>query len=223
MSKTKVALGLFGVVVVVLIFAWRPVFFQVGGGLVSMGHSMQEAVDGFDNDGQVGTPDQLLERIELHNRESSTAKAILNDPRQKPEALIVMCVDPRLDAKLVLGDTRDYYDVVRMPGSVLTEELMESIELGVIEHEVKVVAFTTHTDCAMEAVAHSDHADHFPTLSKALLEREHTYQEFLLRPAIAERIAAGKLIVKRFRIDTKTSRLMPEGATAQADAAPAAH
>lgn len=219
MSKSKVVLGGLVVVAGVLIFAWRPVLFQLGGGFVSIGHSMQEAVDGFERGGEVGTPSDLLARIELHNAESSTAKQVLNDPRQKPEALIVMCVDPRLDAKLVLGDTRDYYDVVRMPGSVLTEELMEAIELGVSEHKVKVVAFTTHTDCAMEALAHSDHADHFPALSRSLLEREATYQQFLRRPIIAEKVASGDLIVKRFRIDTTTSKLMPETSVAEAPGA----
>ncbi|MCB9651063.1 MAG: hypothetical protein H6730_31400 [Deltaproteobacteria bacterium] len=214
MSKSKVILGGLVVVAGVLVFAWRPVLFQLGGGFVSAGHSMQEAVDGFERSGEVGTPQQVLERIEMHNSESSTAKKILNDPRQKPEALIVMCVDPRLDAKLVLGDTRDYYDVVRMPGSILNEEIMEAIELGVAEHTVKVVVFTTHTDCAMEGLAHSDHAGHFPALSKALLEREKTFEEFMQRPLIAKKVAAGELIVKRFRIDTVTSKLMPENAVA---------
>ena len=218
MSKSKLILGGLVIFAGVMVFAWRPVLFQLGGGFVAAGHSMQEAVDGFERGGEVGTPQQLLERIEMHNAESSTAKTILNDPRQKPEALIVMCVDPRLDAKLVLGDTRDYYDVVRMPGSVLTEELMEAIELGVAEHKVKVVAFTTHTDCAMEALAHSEHAEHFPALSKALMEREVTYQQFVKRPLIAEKLASGDLLVKRFRIDTVTSKLMPETSVAEAPA-----
>lgn len=210
-GKLKVLLGVLVVVAAVLVFAWRPVLFQLGGGIVTVGHSMQEAVDGFERGGAVGSPEDVLHRIEMHNAEASASKQISIDPQQKSEALIVMCVDPRLDAKLVLGDTRDYYDVVRMPGSILNEEIMESIELGVAKHTVKVVVFTTHTDCAMEGLAHSDHADEFPALSKALLNREVVFEEFMKRPIIAEKVAAGELVVKRFRINTKTSLLMPEG------------
>jgi carbonic anhydrase len=121
----------------------------------------------------------------------------------------VMCIDPRLDARIVMGDTRDQYDVVRIPGSVLSEEAIEAIELGVKEHRVKVVFFTTHTECAMEAVAHSHEAEHFPALSRAVLNREERFRALLARPLIAERIASGELIVKRFLIDTADDRLIP--------------
>jgi hypothetical protein len=59
---------------VVLFFAWRPVLFQLGGGVVSVGHSMQEAVGGFERGGEVGTPDGVLHRIEMHNAEASASK-----------------------------------------------------------------------------------------------------------------------------------------------------
>lgn len=116
-------------------------------------------------------------------------------------------MDPRLDAHVVLGDTRDYYDVLRVPGSVLSDEIIESIELAVREHGVNVVLLTTHSDCAMERVAASSEASEFPALSRGVQNRRAQMEKLIARPAIASRLSAGELVVVSKTIETGSGRL----------------
>ncbi|MCC6588318.1 MAG: hypothetical protein IT168_16620 [Bryobacterales bacterium] len=197
-------------VLLLLVVFWRPALFFTGGGLVSAGHMVQGFVGGFSRSGEVGTPDDLLKTVLIDNESASRVERVVSGPRRKPEVLAVMCMDPRLNSEVVLGDSRGYYDVVRLPGSVLSGEMIEAIELGVKEHQVELVLFTTHTDCAMEKVAHSEAAEHFPALSNAVHKREEMFQALMSRPLIAQRVKEGKLLVKRFRIETPTGKLLPE-------------
>ncbi|MBL8229506.1 MAG: hypothetical protein JNL98_13540 [Bryobacterales bacterium] len=200
----------FVAIVVTLLFFWRGVLFVGGGGLVSVGHMVQGFVHGFDYRGTVGTPQEILDTVILDNQQSSKVEGVVGGPSHKPEVMAVMCMDPRINSEVVLGDSRHYYDVVRLPGSVLSEEVIEAIELGVKEHRLKVVLFTTHTDCAMEKVAHSEEAHEYPALSKAVDKREEMYQLMLKRPMIADRLKAGTLLIKRYQIDTPTGKLTPQ-------------
>lgn len=200
----------FVAIVLTLLFFWRGVLFVGGGGLVSVGHRVQGFVHGFDYRGTVGTPQEILDTVILDNQQASKVEGVVGGPSHKPEVMAVMCMDPRINSEVVLGDSRHYYDVVRLPGSVLSDEVIEAIELGVKEHRLKVVLFTTHTDCAMEKVAHSEAAPEFPSLSQAVHKREEMYQHLLKRPLIAERMKSGGLLIKRYQIDTLTGKLTPQ-------------
>ncbi|MCS7023332.1 MAG: hypothetical protein NZV14_00915 [Bryobacteraceae bacterium] len=197
------------ILLVLLAIFWRRVLFVGGGGLVSLGHLIQGVVSGFDRKGEIGAPEEILERVLTDNEQASQVERWLGGPAHKPEVMIVMCMDPRLNSEVIVGDSRHYYDVVRLPGSVLSEDVIEAIELGVQEHRLKVVLLTTHTDCAMEKVAHSAAAKEYPVLSLAVQRREEMFQRLLQRPAIASRLQAGTLLVRRFQIDTTTGRLLP--------------
>lgn len=195
---------------VFLVFFWRPALFFTGGGLVSAGHMVQGFVHGFSRAGHVGTPQELLETVLIDNQSASQVERAIAGSRRKPEVIAVMCMDPRLNSEVILGDSRGYYDVVRMPGSVLSGEMIEAIELAVEEHQVELVLFTTHTDCAMEKVASSHEAKRFPGLSNLVHAREEKFEELMKRPAIQERVKSGKLLVKRYKIDTATGSLMAD-------------
>ncbi len=212
-SKRRGLLALGTVVLIVFVaLCWRPLMFVGGGGMVSIGHLMQETVSGWRyGGGSSATPQQVLDGILDANDKAAWWREHIPGYVRKPQALVVMCIDPRLDARVVLGDTRDYYDVLRVPGSVLSEQNIEAIELGVKEHEVKVVLFTRHTDCAMEKVACTEASHHFPALSDAVHERDEMFEQLLARPIIAERVAAGQLLVRCYTIDTETDRLVYEG------------
>jgi len=201
---------LFVLLAVLLVFFWRPAMFFTGGGLVSAGHMVQGLVSGFSRAGHVGTPQELLETVLIDNKTASHVERAVAGPNRKPEVIAVMCMDPRLNSEVILGDSRGYYDVVRLPGSVLSDEMIEAIELAVEEHAVELVLFTTHTDCAMEKVASGHEAHRFPGLSNLVHKREEKFEELMRRPAIAERVKSGKLLVKRFKIDTATGHLLAE-------------
>lgn len=204
MKTRRLLLALFAVLI---IFFWRPALFFTGGGLVSVGHMVQGFVGGFSRAGHVGTPRELLETVLIDNQTASRVERTVAGPRRKPEVMAIMCMDPRLNSEVILGDSRGYYDVVRLPGSVLSGEMIEAIELAVQEHAVGLVLFTTHTDCAMEKVASGHEAHRFPGLSNLVRKREEKFDELMRRPAIAARVSSGKLLVKRFTIDTATGSL----------------
>ena len=197
-------------VIVLLVIFWRPALFFTGGGLVSAGHMVQGFVSGFSRAGHVGTPQELLETLLIDNKSASHLHRALSGPSRKPEVIAVMCMDPRLNSEVILGDSRGYYDVVRLPGSVLSDEMIEAIVLAVEEHGVELVLFTTHTDCAMEKVASSHEANRFPGLSNLIHTREEKFEQLMKRPAIQERVKSGKLLVTRFRINTATGDLMAD-------------
>ena len=84
---------------------------------------------------------------------------------------------------------------------------MEMLELAV-ENGVKLIVLTTHTDCAAEGAAgDAEKRKRYPALSHAVDERDLRVTQLLARPLIAERVAAGELLVKRMRIDTRTEEL----------------
>jgi hypothetical protein len=75
---------------------------------------------------------------------------------------------------------------------------------------VKLVVFTTHTDCAAEKVAKDGvMRASFPNLSKGIDEREARFREFLGRPLIQKKAAVNELLVKWMDLDTATEQVLP--------------
>ena len=119
-------------------------------------------------------------------------------------------MDGRIDISELVGDTRSYYYVIRTAGSVLSPAEQDMLELAVL-NGVKIIVLTTHTDCAAEAAAaNAEMREKFPALISLVDERERRIEEFMARPTIREAMAAGKLKIKRARIDTTTDRLVVE-------------
>jgi carbonic anhydrase len=122
---------------------------------------------------------------------------------------MVVCMDARLDTNELTGDTRRFYYFIRTAGSVLSEQEQEMLELAVA-NGVKLIVWTTHTDCAAERAAASEMQRRlYPALARAVDERDARLAEFLVRPAIAARLAKGTLAVKVVNIDTMTERMAP--------------
>jgi carbonic anhydrase len=201
-----------GVAVLLLVCALFPkVQFLLGGGLVSAGTRMQDRLTAYDFvHEQDLEPEHIWTELSKQNELASEVRATVERTARHPVVALVACMDGRIDTSELVGDTRGYYYVVRTAGSVLSQAEQEMLELAV-ENGVKLVLLTSHTDCAAEAAA-ADPETHakFPALTSLVDEREERIAEFLERPVIRERIAAGELLVKRARIDTATDRLLPE-------------
>jgi len=121
---------------------------------------------------------------------------------------MLVCMDGRIDTNELVGDTRKYYYIVRTAGSVLSEKEAEMLELAVA-NGVKMVVLATHTDCAAEKVANDpERRKLYPALAEAVDQRAEWEAKCLARPPIAEKIAGGKLLVKRVTIDTATERMV---------------
>ncbi len=184
--------------------------FVVGGALVNLGYRLQDPLERFDfSHGHDVRPDQIWAEALRHNRLAASVRARFPRSTHHPVVAAVVCMDARIDTNELMGDTRKYYYVIRTAGSVLGVREEEMLELAV-ENGVRVVLFTTHTECAAEAVAASPATRaRYPALADGVDERERRIAEFLARPAIAARVRSGALLVRRAQIDTHTGALHP--------------
>lgn len=196
---------------VVLVAALHPrTRFLTGGALVSAGLRVQDHLEPYDlvHPDAAERPEQVWAELLEQNRLSSRVRGLFPRVTEHPLVALLLCMDARLDVAELTGDTRGYYYVVRTAGSVLGPSEQEMLELAVAKG-VKLVVLTRHTDCAAERAAHDpSSAAHYPHLSREVLEREDRVQEFLARPLIAGRIAAGELEVKEVLIDTGTEQII---------------
>ena len=183
--------------------------FVVGGALVDAGYRMQDHLANFDfqHHGHEVRPAQVWQEFLQQNRLAAGVRDVFPRSRYHPMVAMVACMDARLDTNEVTGDTRRYYYIIRTAGSVLSVREEEMLELAV-RNGVRLVVFTTHTDCAAERAA-SDPTQRalFPNLTAGVAEREARIREFMARPAIAERIQRGELLVQRATIATEDGRI----------------
>jgi len=183
--------------------------FVLGGAMINAGYRLQDPLVPYDLEHQEASPAQVWREFLRHNEMAAAVRARWPRSVRHPVVALVTCMDGRLDTNEIAGDTRRYYYVVRLAGSVLAVKEEEMLELAVA-NGVKVVVFTTHSDCAAEKVARDAvRRREYPQLSAAIQEREARFREFLERPAIRARTQAGELLVKWMDLDTHTERVMP--------------
>jgi carbonic anhydrase len=196
--------------------------FYTGGALVNLGYRMQDHLTWYDFRHEELSPEEIWREMLRQNTLAAEVRERFPRSSRHPLVALVVCMDARLDTSEVAGDTRRFYYVIRAAGSVLSEKEEEMLELAVA-NGVKLIVLTTHSDCAAEKVAASaDGREKYPALTRAVAERDARIREFVARPNIAARLAAGTLAVKLVNIDTRTERLLPtsEDLTPPASAAP---
>jgi hypothetical protein len=183
--------------------------FLLGGAMINIGYRLQDPLYGYDFEHEEATPVQVWEQFLRQNSLASSVREIWPRSARHPLLALVACMDGRLDTNELTGDTRRFYYVLRLAGSVLSVKEEEMLELAV-SNGTRVVVFTTHSDCAAEKMAANPaQRVRFPELARAVDEREARFAEFQARPMIRERMAKGELLVKWMDIDTRTERLAP--------------
>mgnify|MGYP000920972783 CR=1 FL=1 len=211
-KKTLVVTALLGGLVLLTLLN-RKVSFFVGGFFLHTGYVIQDWAESFHHeltDHDTVHPNEVFKTVMAQNNlQAKVWQVTPNIKDRKPKALLILCIDPRLDDNRILGDTRGYYDIIRIPGSVITEEVAEAVELAVVKHEVKLVMVITHTDCAMERLAASeDGRHHYPLLAEGINNHSKRMQTLSHRPAILERLQKQQVWVIEKRIDTKTGKFL---------------
>jgi carbonic anhydrase len=188
----------------------RKTQFILGGALVNLGYRMQDHLKSYDfESAEEVAPEDIWNELQKQNSLAAAVRQRFPRTARHPLVAMVVCMDARLDTNELTGDTRRYYYFIRTAGSVLSEREQEMLELAV-ENGVKLIVLTTHSDCAAERVASQPETrERYPALSHAVDEREARFRELLARPAIASRIAEGKLLVKLINIDTMTEKMLP--------------
>jgi len=188
--------------------------FVTGGALVNLGYRMQDHLVAYDFEHEHATPQQVWEEFVSQNRMAASVRTRFPRTARHPVIALVACMDARLDTNEIAGDTRRYYYVLRLAGSALAVKDEEMLELAVA-NGVKVVVFTTHTECAAEKVAADpEQAKLYPELVQAVKERGIRLHDFLSRPVIVKHLNAKDLIVKWVDLDTRNELAVPhkEGA-----------
>jgi carbonic anhydrase len=185
--------------------------FVLGGAMVNMGYRLQDPIENYDFDHHELSAEQVWIEFLHQNDMAASVRDIWPRTSRHPLVAMVTCMDARLDTAEIAGDTRRYYYVLRLAGSVLEPKEEEMLELAVA-NGTKVVVFTTHTDCAAEKMAADpNQTPLYPELTAALEQREMRFQEFLNRPVIKERLESKELVVKRMTLDTATDRVVERG------------
>ncbi len=183
--------------------------FIAGGVLVNLGYRLQDPLEDYDLAHHEVTPAQVWSEFLEQNREAAAVRSRWPRSTRHPVVALVTCMDARLDTNEIAGDTRRYYYVLRLAGSALASKDGEMLQLAVA-NGVKVVVFTTHTDCAAEKVAADPGASgQYPELTRAVRERQARFDEFLALPLIQGKIKANELIVKWVDLDTMNERVTP--------------
>jgi len=188
----------------------RKLQFMIGGGLVNLGYRMQDHLEDYDFVHHDVTPTQVWEELRDQNGLAAGVRRSFPRSARHPLVAMVVCMDARLDTNELTGDTRKYYYMIRTAGSVLDAKEAEMLELAV-HNGVKLIVLTTHSDCAAErAAADPAQRERYPTLTRAVADRGMRMRELLARPALAERIGKGELLVKHIDIDTMTEQMRPQ-------------
>ena len=183
--------------------------FAMGGALINIGYRLQDPVANFDFVHEHMEPKLIWEEFLKQNHMAAEVRQKWPRTSRHPVIALVTCMDGRLDTNEIAGDTRRYYYVLRLAGSVMAEKEEEMLELAV-NNGVEVVVFTTHTDCAAEKASKNPaQRTQYPNLVKAIDERDQRFQEFLGRPTIRAKTSEGRLLVKWMDLDTATERVMP--------------
>jgi carbonic anhydrase len=181
--------------------------FVAGGAMANAAYRMQDHLHAYDFEHANATPEQVWTEFKKQNALASTVRETFPRSTYHPLVALLVCMDARIDTNELTGDTRRAYSIVRTAGSVMSPKEEEMLELAV-SNGVKVIVLTRHSDCAAERAARDPALRaQYPSLVSAIDERDARVAEFLARPAIAARIAAGTLMVKQLDIDTATEHL----------------
>lgn len=210
MKKLYLWIGILAALFVFIAVMWgQRIEFVLGGAMINIGYRLQDHLPEYDLEHHEATPPQIWQRFLDQNHMAASVRSTFPRTSRHPVMAMVACMDGRLDTNEIVGDTRRYYYVLRLAGSVLSEKEEEMLELAV-GNGVKVVVFTTHTDCAAEkTAADPEKSKLFPKLTAAVSEREARFEEFLARPMIKERVDKGELMVKWMDLDTMTEKVAP--------------
>ena len=103
--------------------------FVVGGAMVNIGYRLQDRLVSFDFKHHEVTPQQVWDELVSQNRLASSVRATWPRSTHHPLVALVTCMDARLDTNEIAGDTRRYYYVLRLAGSVISPKEEDMLEL----------------------------------------------------------------------------------------------
>ncbi len=99
------------------------------------------------------------------NKRFATCKSQLNKQiklntisynTQQPKTVILCCVDSRISPELIFDQPIETFLCSRTPGNIITNEVIATIELGILKFNTQLIIILGHTDCAAIKLANSN-------------------------------------------------------------------
>ena len=111
-------------------YTQEHVQFELGGAMINLGYRLQDPVARFDFAHEHGGPPDIWEQFLKQNHMAASVRQRWPRTNRHPLIALVTCMDGRLDTNEIAGDTRRYYYVLRLAGSVLAPKEEEMLELA---------------------------------------------------------------------------------------------
>ncbi|MDD2942988.1 MAG: carbonic anhydrase [bacterium] len=184
----------------------QRICFWLGEHFFRLGLILQQRVDDYVLGVKSPSPQQILDTLLMRNQHFLVDRPLKT---HRPVGIVVICSDHRIDWDVITGDARDCFDIVRIPGGIVTKSVVETIRIAVKEDEVKLVMLVTHSGCTMADFAKSEtsRTEHFPILYRDSHEKDERYADLLGDCLIQQRILDGSLIIARTFLETDTREL----------------
>lgn len=123
--------------------------------------------------------------------------------RQTPIGAYVTCMDCRVDVGQVLGSFDKKFSRTHMAGCVLSEEVIESLRLTVLKHDVRVILVLDHTDCAVRTLAEQPTDWRFERLQRGRKQFAQRLEQIVNDKMLRDFFQSGRLVMVHAEVDIK--------------------
>ncbi len=123
--------------------------------------------------------------------------------RQTPIGAYVTCMDCRVEVGRVLGSFDKKFSRTHMAGCVLSDEVIESLRLTVLKHDVRVILVLDHTDCAVRTLAEQPTDWRFERLQRGRLQFDQRLDQIVQDKMLKEFFQSGRLVMVHAEVDIK--------------------
>lgn len=123
--------------------------------------------------------------------------------RTTPIGAYVTCMDCRVDVGKVLGSFDKKFSRTHMAGCVLSDEVIESLRLTVLKHDVRVIMVLDHTDCAVRTLAEQPTDWRFERLQRGRLQFDQRLDQIVQDKMLKEFFQSGRLVMVHAEVDIK--------------------
>ena len=129
------------------------------------------------------------------------ADCACTEGRKTPIGAYVTCMDCRVNVGQVLGSFDKKFSRTHMAGCVLSEEVVESLRLTVLKHDVRVILVLDHTDCAVRSLAEQPTDWRFERLQRGRKQFNERLEAIVKDKMLRDFFQSGRLVMIHAEVD----------------------
>ena len=143
---------------------------------------------------------ELLRVLEEVERDCGCAEG-----RTTPIGVYVSCMDCRVHIDKVLGrfGEGEKFNRTHMAGCVLSDEVIESLRLTVLKHDVRIILILDHTDCAVRTLEKQPLDWRFERLQTGRKQFNDRLDQIAKDKVLGDFFRAGRLKMIHAEVDIK--------------------